>query len=239
MEFEQEVERSIGFRNEALADKLRSVNMDKVSDEYLCKIGIVCALSKNEENNEFAKKIMKKLHKTRNHTGPYQLIQWLLRINQGYDIDNLTEQLLEWSDHHSDEILYSRVLLFVNDTKDSITQIESYIRHLEIFYDDTLAWIQLGHLYMKEKAFERAAFAYEEAIGFVNTDPEFYQLAAQARIAMDGEENRVIARKFLSKALLLDLSNLKIVDQLIELDGPNKEKLIAYRKTFPKTTKTE
>ncbi|EAY17215.1 hypothetical protein TVAG_291670 [Trichomonas vaginalis G3] len=230
MEFEQEIQRSIGFRNEALADKLRNVDLKHLPDELLCKIGIVMALSKKEENNDVARTIQKMLVNKHDHSGPFQLIKWLLKLTQGYDRDNLAGQLIDWSDHHSDDILYSRVILYVHDNNDPIEQIGAYVRHLEIFYDDTLAWIELGHLYMKEKLYDRAAFAYEEAISFVDDDSSFYVYAAEARSNMDGDDNKSIARKQLSKAILLDEKNMKAVDMLIELGGPNTEKLIQYRK---------
>ena len=222
MEFAAEVDASFGFCNEQLAEKLQKVKFQGLSDEYICKIGIVCGLSENEEIREQAKRALNYLKKKHDRSGPFMLLKWVIRIREGET--GLDEQLEDWKNIHPDQIVYSRVILTLSD-KDPIALIGAYVKHLELFWNDEGAWEQLGSLYMKEGLADRAAYSYEEAILLLPNKASNYINAAEAHIKLNDIE---IARKQLSKAILLEPKNTKAINMLIQLGGPNTEKLQKY-----------
>ena len=224
MEYQSEVEANFGFKNDELAANLSKVNLKDLPEEYITKIGLICALSDDEEVRKTAGKVINIIKKKHDRSGPFMLLKWVMRTKEGQE--GLDEQLKDWSENHPDQIVYSRILLSLN-TSDNITLIGAYTKHLEQFWDDERAWIQLGQLYEKEKFIDRAAFAYEEAIALNPKNADTYVKAAKARVANGNED---IARKQLSKAILLDNKNIDAINALIKLDGPNKEKLIKYKK---------
>ena len=223
MEFKDEVEASFGFCNEPLAEKLSKITLTGLSDEYICKIGIVCGLSNDEEIREQAKRALNLLKKNHDRSGPFMLLKWVIRVREG--ASGLEEQLEEWKNNHPDQIVYSRVILALSE-KDPIALIGAYVKHLELFWNDEGAWEQLGRLYMKEKLYDRAAFCFEEAISLLPNKASNYLEAAKANIKLDHSD---YARKQLSKCIVLDPKNMEAVDLLIDLKGPNTEKLIRYK----------
>ena len=151
MEFKDEVEASFGFCNEELAQKLSKIKLDGLTDEYICKIGIVCALSDDSEIREQAKRVLNRLKKKHDRSGPFMLLKWIIRVKEG--ATGLDEQLEEWKNIHPDQIVYSRAILSLSE-KDSIALIGAYVKHLELFWNDEGAWEQLGHLYFEEKIYD-------------------------------------------------------------------------------------
>lgn len=232
-----EIDRAFGFQDDFLAEKIIKQGMSGYDDIAICKIGILFAMSDKPEINEKANEMLRKLTTKHDRTSPYMLLKWIIQIKQGKK--GLEAQIGDWARNHPEDRAYSRVVLWMKDKdEDTITLIGSYCRYLEIFWNDDFAWVRAGQLYMKEKAYERAAFCFEEAIG-LNPTADVYTQAALARINIqkEKEENLEIARKELSKAVLLDEHYEKAWTHLIAIttDKADKEKISKYYNSIVKT----
>lgn len=226
---EEEVDQYFGYPNEELARKVANQNFDKLSDEYLVKVGILLSMCDDDELCEKAKSILIRLKKKHDRAAPFMLLKWLTQIQQGKE--GLEGQIYDWAKQHPDNTVYSRAHLWLKSkTLDSIAMIGEYVKYLEVYWNDDLSWQKLGDLYMEEKLYDRAAFSYEEAIGLSPKTAKFYKLAAKARMEIETnkDQNISIATKQLSKALLLDENDDEAWELIMSITT-NEQNLAKYR----------
>jgi tetratricopeptide (TPR) repeat protein len=140
-------------------------------------------------------------------------------------------------------LVYSRAVLWLKQkTDDPIQLIGDYVRHLELFWDDDLAWYKLGELYAKEKLFDQAAFCFDEAIGIAPRFSYYYRSAAEARLKLPRTKINVeVARKQLCKAVMIDNTDQQAWKLLIDhtTENSRKQKFIEYRNRVAKQQKTD
>ena len=239
MTLETRIERGFGFPDDSIVAEAYEKGIDSFSEILLCKIGIYAALSDNEDYfDKKAPAILVKLHKNHDRASPVMLLKWLIQIKRKRDPNgNLLKQIEDWAKEHFDDLFYWRTMLVLHSlSKDNIEVIGMYIKHLEIFWKDDMAWARLGALYNTEKSYEMAAFAYEEAVALVPSVAAYYREAARNRLLVKDEGKRQayveIARKQLAKAVMLDERDAEAWRLLIEntTDEGKKRKYEAYRK---------
>ena len=229
MNYLDEINNFFGFSNDELVEKLLKVNLSIFTDEINCKIGTLAAMSKNEEHHKFAQKILSKLVDKHERDSPYLILKWLIQIQKGKM--DLGEIIQEWSQRYPDNLSYSRINLWAKQlTDDPIKIIGNYCQHLEIFWNDHLGWFKLGELYLNEKNFNKASFCFEEAISLDPENSKYYYFAGKARLEIleNSEINQNIAKKFLSKAILIDQNNNEAISLLIKIPGQNQELFKTY-----------
>lgn len=244
-----EVDYYLGFPNDQIVSSYYFKNStNKFSDIDLFKLGIFLAMSDNADYHAEARKILVSLNAKHDRSAPYMLLKWITLIQSGRDTDgNLEKMIGDWAKEYPDNLTYARTILWLKmRSADNIEIIGAFVKHLEIFWRDDLCWYKLGQFYDKEKYFDRAAFAYEEAVAINPQRPEYLIGAAASRLQIknvsttEQEENRTIALKQLSKALMIDDQNASAWQILIDNtnDQAKKAKYIAYRTRVTKS-KTE
>lgn len=238
---EARIGRYFGFPDDRIVAEAYERGIEKFNDIQLCQIGIFAALSDNEDYYDVKAPSILKMLAAKGHikTSPVMLLKWLIQVKRGKDTSgNITSQIEFWAQEHRDDIMYSRVALVLNSQKrDAIEIIGLYIKHLELFWKDDLAWANLGSLYSAEGNHNMAAFAYEEAIALEPNVPEYYREAARSRLLFKGDQRKQeeftsIALKQLAKAVMLDETDSSAWDLLIEntTDDAKRRKYEAYRK---------
>ena len=221
MSIKDRIEHSFGFQDDNLVEEALKIGTEKYDDILICKLAIIAAMSGNEKSIEFAKNTVRKLSEKYDRKSPYMLLKWIIQIQEGRS-HGLEAQIEDWANHHPDDVAYSRATLWLKEkTSDSISIIGAYVKHLEIFWDDGFAWAKLADLYKNEKLYDRAAFAYEEAIGLFPIS-RYYLGAAECHLLLadegiNNEVNIKIARAQLFKVLSLDNTNDKAWHLLLPL----------------------
>lgn len=94
-------------------------------------------------------------------------------------------------------------LIASGNDSDAIISIDKYLSY---YSQDKDAWIQLGDIYCKYWAFEKAKFCYEEALLL---QPESAYLTAKVGELLCSLEEYEVGRKYLCEALVLDKNNTK------------------------------
>jgi len=242
----EELDHWYGFPNPELFRAIKSKGLDKTfSDIERCKLTLLAAMESPESDiYEQAEKMLAALRRTHERTAPCRLLQWIIQIQKGKDLENLGGQIADWAKVHPDDLVYSRATLWIAQrTCDPIELIAKYVMHVEIFWDDDLAWYHLGKLYVKQEKYPLAIFAFEEAIGLAPKWSYYYREAAEARLqfgARDAVEAN-IARQQLCKAVTLNDADLRAWELLIEntTDRDTLRKFKDYRDKVAKRTKTD
>jgi len=236
MEYENEINRYYGFQNDPLVQKLSKVDISSLEPTLQLKIGILAAMSDNEEHNRISHRVLSELSDKYENTSPYRILKWIGQFKNGNE--TIREQIADWSIQHPDNLAFSRISLWTKEhSDDTIKMIGNYVQHLEVFWNDDIAWFKVGKLYYEEKEYERASFSFDEAIIINNDVPDYYVAAARSRISYEQEPNQKqkteeIAKKLLSKAILLDENNREALTLLIKISTDNKEKYQRYLDTI-------
>lgn len=228
----REIDSTIGFPDDALCQRCLRAGLDKFSEKYMCLIGIFCSMSTDEEIQAKAKVVLGKLKQKHDRAGPFMLLKWIIQIQDGKDNGNLEKQIEEWAQLHSDDILYSRALLWLRGrSADNVALIDAYVKHLDAFWKDALVWAKLAELYAKEKLYDRAVFCCDEAIGLESVNAKHYKNAAKYRLLAGA--NKDIAVKQLAKAVMLDESDAEAWELLIA-NSKNSAKYVEYKENILK-----
>ena len=228
----QEIGKKIGFPDDDLCQRCLKAGINKFDDKYMCLIGIFCSMSSDEEIQGKAKIVLNKLKTKHDRSGPFMLLKWIIQIQDGKDNGNLEKQIEEWSQLHNDELLYSRVILWLKQTsKDNVELIDAYVKHLDSFWKDALVWAKLGELYAKEKLYDRSVFCYDEAIGLDSENAMYYKNSAKYRLLLGS--NKDIAVKQLAKSVMLNEKDPEAWDLLIK-NSKNSAKYVEYKEKILK-----
>lgn len=240
MSIKERIEHSFGFQDDELVREVFASKNQNFDDIIRCKIAIIAAMSSNEEYQKRAKETLRQLTEKYDRKSPYMLLKWIIQIQEGRG-NALEAQIEDWASHHPDDVAYSRACLWLKEkTADTISIIGAYVKHLEVFWDDGFAWAKLAELYKSEKLFDRAAFAYEEAIGLFPL-AKYYIGASECHLLIGDEENHIrTAKAQLFKALSLDEKNEKAWGLLLPLisDPDQRQKLNSYKERVCPHSKT-
>jgi tetratricopeptide (TPR) repeat protein len=243
----EKLEHWYGFPNAGLYTRIVKQGLDKTFSEIqLCKLALLAAMEPSDGDiHPRASKLLVALRKKHESSGPLRLLQWIIQIQIGKgSLENLSAQVDDWAKAHSEDLVYFRAKLWIAERQaEPIALIGKYVMHLELFWDDDLAWYKLGRLYVDVGKHEQAAFAFEEAIGLAPQDRRFYVAAAKARLAIKPQKlvNVEIARKQLSKAILMDDQDDEAWQLLIDniTDEQKLQKFRAYRNKVGRKRKTD
>jgi tetratricopeptide (TPR) repeat protein len=247
MSLVDELDHWYGFPNADVYTGIVKQGLDKTFTEVqLCKLGLLAAMEPTDGDiHPRAPKLLALLRKQHESSGPLRLLQWVIQIQSGRgSLENLTGQVDDWAKAHPEDLVYFRTKLWIAEKQtEPIELIGQYVIHLEMFWDDDLAWFRLGHLYHDVNKYEQAAFAFEEAIALAPKHNYFYVAAAKARLAIQPWKtiNGDIARKQLAKAVLIDEQDQEAWQLLIDntTDQQKLQKFTAYRNRVAKARKTD
>lgn len=232
-ELQSEVDKCYGFDNLVLAEKLREIKLDGLSDENILKIGLICAMSGDDDERSYlvekGRECLKILSKKHDIASAFMMLKWVIQLAIEYK-ETVVQQIEEWSTRYHDEQAFSRIFVWTQRNATPSQLIAFYVDHLENFWSDHLSWYNLGNIYRSEKFIDRAIFCFEEAIALAPDESKYYVAAAEARLKQNKKDPYAVRQ--LSKALLLDPKNVEIVDKLIELKSKNHDKLVEYKKTL-------
>uniref|UniRef100_A0A7E4WB15 ER membrane protein complex subunit 2 n=1 Tax=Panagrellus redivivus TaxID=6233 RepID=A0A7E4WB15_PANRE len=120
------------------------------------------------------------------------------------------------------------ILIAKGEKLEAIRELNEY---LEIFINDTEAWIELSELYLKEADYARAAFAFEDVLLSTPHSSLNLRRIAEIRYAQGGQDNLELAKAYYDKAIQLNPDDTRslfgvvlVCNQLANKASPAKKK---------------
>ncbi|KAL3110126.1 hypothetical protein niasHT_015729 [Heterodera trifolii] len=117
------------------------------------------------------------------------------------DAEELYRRLIEGDD--TNPLFRKRCIAILIARGDRQSAIRELNKYLEIFANDSEAWLQQGELFLQEADFGRAAFCFEELLLSNPQNPTYLLKMAEIRYTLGGPDNVEIARAYYERSLAL------------------------------------